>query len=298
MTTHEQEIHSTRVGGFGGSDAKLFWKIGQKGLKALTNTDKKRIRVAKGIDEYKPINQTPAMKKGHDFEEWYAKQPFAPIAEREVKLQADLALNFDTFAHADFADQQQKEVWELKCVQIPEHGIEEIADDYWEQLQWYYMLGTKDVWLVVCDSSFRDFADGVHWPKHVMRDQQYIDTMLHGVKLLDENWHELDLELSDDLDVCDLLPYEAVQVAYVTDYLKQIKSLEAKADEAKQELLNFMESENIKSIKSDNYSIVYVPAGETRKFDKKKLEKAHPEIKLSDFESISERKAYVTVKLK
>ena len=68
---HQSEIERTRVGGFGGSDAKMFYKIGLKGLSALSNSDKKRIRVAKGIDEYKPIFQTEAMRKGHEFEEWY-----------------------------------------------------------------------------------------------------------------------------------------------------------------------------------------------------------------------------------
>ena len=98
-TAHKNEIEVTRVGGFGGSDAAMFYRVGLKGLSALTNSDKKRIRVAKGIDEYKPIHVNEAMQRGHDFEDWYAKQSFAPVAQREAKLQADLALNFDIFAH-------------------------------------------------------------------------------------------------------------------------------------------------------------------------------------------------------
>ena len=50
-TTHKNEIEVTRVGGFGGSDASLFYRVGLRGLSALNNTDKKRIRVAKGMDE-------------------------------------------------------------------------------------------------------------------------------------------------------------------------------------------------------------------------------------------------------
>ena len=77
-TIHKQEIEATRVGGFGGSDAKMIYKIGLKGLSALNNTDKKRIRVAKGLDEYKPVTMNEAMQRGHDFEDWYEKLPFAP----------------------------------------------------------------------------------------------------------------------------------------------------------------------------------------------------------------------------
>ena len=43
---HKNEIEGTRVGGFGGSGAKMFYKIGLIGLSALNNSDKKRIRVA------------------------------------------------------------------------------------------------------------------------------------------------------------------------------------------------------------------------------------------------------------
>ena len=43
------------------------------------------------------------MNKGHEFEQWYAKQPFAPI-ERETLISADITDKFKTFAHADFYD--------------------------------------------------------------------------------------------------------------------------------------------------------------------------------------------------
>ena len=129
-TNHKNEIEATRVGGFGGSDAKMFYKIGLKGLSSLNNTDKKRIRVAKGIDEYKPITVNDAMQRGHDFEDWYEKQSFAPLnAEREVAISSMLAKNFKTFAHADFFS--NGEVWELKCLSNPENAY----NDYFEQLQ-------------------------------------------------------------------------------------------------------------------------------------------------------------------
>src|SRR5690554_1988708 len=100
---HQNEIERTRVGGFGGSDAKMFYKIGLRGLSALSNSDKKRIRVAKGIDEYKPVFQTEAMRKGHEFEDWYFENSIYQQEnwEREVKIERELATNFKTFAHAD-----------------------------------------------------------------------------------------------------------------------------------------------------------------------------------------------------
>ena len=45
----KNEIEVTRKGGFGGSDAKMFYKIGLKGLSALNNSDKKRIELQKDL---------------------------------------------------------------------------------------------------------------------------------------------------------------------------------------------------------------------------------------------------------
>jgi hypothetical protein len=46
------------------------------------------------------------------------------------------------------------------------------------------------------------------------------------------------------------------------------------------------------------YSITMVPAGTTSRFNKAKLLRDHPEINEADYTTTSERKAYVTVKLK
>ena len=99
-TTHKQEIEVTRVGGFGGSDANLFYRVGLRGLSALNNTDKKRIRVAKGMDEYKSIQMNDAMQRGHDFEDFYEVSESTSLMVREALFSADLAKNFKTFFHA------------------------------------------------------------------------------------------------------------------------------------------------------------------------------------------------------
>src|SRR5690554_5584459 len=151
---HQNKIEHTRVGGFGGSDAKMFYKIGLKGLSALSNSDKKRIRVAKGIDEYKPIFQTEAMRKGHEFEDWWFEASLCKYIgkwEREVKIERELATNFKTFAHADVLKEVHKQIHiiELKCLIDPFSALEQ----YKAQLQWYYMLGAHSVSIEIGDSS-------------------------------------------------------------------------------------------------------------------------------------------------
>jgi hypothetical protein len=289
---HKNEIEVTRKGGFGGSDAKLFYKIGLKGLSALNNTDKKRIRVAKGIDEYKPVPMNEAMQRGHDFEDWYEKQPFAPIAYREAKLTANLANNFDTFFHADFSD-VFNEVWELKCVQNPDNAIR----DYYEQLQWQHLIGAKKLWLVVADSS-QPFETGVKMPELIERNEQVIEILRNGIKLLDKNWNDINLEVGEDWTDEDLMPFEKMEVDALAKYLNEIKELEAEADRRRQTVFDFMNTNGIKSLASELYTISFIPESSSATLDKKKLFSEHPEIKETDYQKISPKKAYITVKLK
>lgn len=294
--THQHEIESTRVGGFGGSDAKMFYKIGLKGLSSLSNSDKVRIRVAKGITPYNSIPQTEAMRKGHDFEDWFANEfkHHTDKMDRERKISARLAVNFATFAHADFSKKNGKAVIELKCVSDPDRAV----DNNIEQLQWYHLLGVDSVYLVACDSAEESFEDGLRYPIEVKRNEAMIQTMLHGIKLLDDNWLTLDLRIGDEWSDEDLFPAEQKEVREMAHYLREIKRMEAIIEERKAKMYEFMAKNNIKSIQSDMYSITMVPAGTTSRFDKKKLFKDHPEINEADYTTTSERKAYVTVKLK
>ncbi len=294
--THQNEIESTRVGGFGGSDAKMFYKIGLKGLSSLSNSDKVRIRVSKGITPYNSIPQTAAMRKGHDFEDWFADKFKHHIdkMDRERKISARLAVNFDTFAHADFSKKNGNAVIELKCVSDPDRAV----DNNIEQLQWYHMLGVESVHLVACDSAEVSFDDGMRDPIYVDRNEAMIQTMMHGIKLLDDNWLTLALRVGDEWSDDDLFPAEQREVREMAQYLRHIKNIEAIIEESKAKMCEFMSKNNIKSIQSDMYSITMVPAGTTSRFDKAKLLRDHKEINEYDYTTTSDRKAYVTVKLK
>ena len=300
---HQQKIEESRVGGFGGSDAKMFYKIGLNGLSALSNTDKLRIRVAKGIDEYKPIMQTEAMQKGHDFEDWFEEEVMNEATDeamdgykREYKVEPDvkMSLNFSVFAHADFYKIKNKWALELKCVS----NVDTVQDDYMAQLQWYYMLGCSEVGLMVCDSKFDEFENGLQNFVEVEPNENYIATLRHGIKLLDDNWDSLDLKIGDEWDESDLFPSEQKEVQLMTSYLQQIKSMEAQIEESKAKLLDMMTESGVKSIKSDAYNITVVPDGTTSRFDKKKLLKDHPEINEADYTATSDRKAYLKITLK
>ena len=135
-------------------------------------------------------------------------------------------------------------------------------------------------------------------PIEVERNEAMIQTMMHGIKLLDDNWLTLDLRVGDEWSDEDLFPAEQREVREMAQYLREIKNMEAIIEERKAKMCEFMAKNNIKSIQSDMYSITMVPAGTTSRFDKAKLLRDHPEINEADYTTTSERKAYVTVKLK
>jgi hypothetical protein len=289
---HTQEIEATRIGGFGGSDAKLFYKIGLKGIESLSNTDKKRIRVAKGIDERHSISDTPAMAKGRAFEDWYAER--VPHLRREDKIQKIYTKKFKTFAHCDFMDYIANEVEELKCLESPSLA----EHHYMHQLQWYYLLGASGVKLTVCDSTFETFEEGLQETIMIARDEQYIATLLKGIKLLSEAWDTLDLELTETMEHEELMFWEQRQIMVMASYLQEIKELEEKANLEREKIHAFMKEQNIGSIKSDFYTIQYFPESVGHTFDKKKLLKDHPEINESDYMKESKKSSYIKIILK
>ena len=161
---HEQEIRTTRVGGFGGSDAAMLVAIAEHiaSGQPLTTTQKHRIRVAKGLETPPPQFTSPEIEAGRAFENEVAAEIESKGWSREQLLylrpnSMRVPVNFKVFAHADFfrfyvkslASNMVKECkWSRK---FDHKGLEK---EYRWQLQWYYMLGADGVSLV------SDTADG------------------------------------------------------------------------------------------------------------------------------------------
>src|SRR5690606_39182406 len=140
---------------------------------------------------------------------------------------------------------------ELKCVSDPDRALENNI----EQLQRYHMIGVESVHLVACDSAEESFEDGLRDPIEIGRSEAMIQTMMHGIKLLDDNWLTLDLRVGDEWSDEDLFPTEQKDVREMAHYLREIKRMEEIIEERKVKMCEFMEKNNIKSIQSDMYSI-------------------------------------------
>lgn len=300
MTTHDNEILTTRVGGFGGSDAAMFLKIGLKGLSALSESDKRRIAVALGQVDYIPVRQTIEMEAGHLFENAMANGELQRY-EREKMLTGTSVQpkNFRIFAHADFSNESGHVV---EC-KFSKSETVEVLNRYKAQLQWYYMLGAKKVTLLHGTGQANPFYQNGIEIDHVEQvdidpQSEIINALLHGINLIDEFCTNFIYTEPDEWTEDDLLPFDRVDVKTMYRVLSEIKRLEAESEKVKARLLELMKENGIKSLKSEDYTITYIPESITTTFDKSKLFKEHPEINEADYTKQSKKKDYIKITLK
>ena len=298
--THKAEIIQSRLGGFGGSDAKMFLKVGRKGIESLSETDKKRIAVALGQIPYQETFTSKAMEAGNEFEEslknsYYRKLESNPriVSRRKYK-------NFIIFAHPDFVNDLRvgsKAGLYIKEAKYTIADINQTAKDYEAQLQWYYMLDTEVRGVELVKGTQGESFGNIEFMK-ITKDITMIEYLLQGIQLIDDFCDTFIYEPKDEWSVTDLLPFEQQDAQLMHNYLSEIKELQEKADYHKQRLLETLIENNVKSLKSDNYTLTVVPEGVTSRFDKAKLFKENPELNESDYVKQSKRSAYLKISLK
>ena len=278
LNKHQQEIQSTRVGGFGGSDAALFLRIAKKGgVDGLSNTDLYRIAVAMGIKPYVPVSPTEAMNNGHIFEDSYARyldaqgKPY----QREVKLVAECQPeNFHIFAHADFITNNNY-VEECKFIQDEEKTADDVAETYKAQLQWYYMLGVECV----------DLVRGYGNPEYPLiqyisidKDEEIIDELKLGIRLLDEaisdGWApEIEEEYASAMS-------EKMQ-NIIADYERlkfEKNAIDEKLDELQKQIVEYMTIGNVAKINGTLGTISRTADSVVESFDSAKFKKENAEL--------------------
>jgi len=290
----KREIVETRKGGFGGSDAKMFYKVGLKGLSALSDTDKRRIAVALGQAEYIEIPATEAMEAGNKFEKWLGeKTSIYEEMESNFKINLkDQPKNFKIFAHADFFNHENNVVVEAKYTAS---DLKTTISDYMPQLQWYYLLGVDKVYLV---KGYQDEPFELYDEKFIERDDKFIEILRNGISLIDDFCDTFIYHEKDEWTTFDLMPHEQAAAEVMFNYLSQIKKMEEEVEKQKAIMLDLMLKNGVKSLKSDGYTLTVVPVSVRSTFDKEKLLKEHPEINESDYLKSSVVKPYLKITLK
>lgn len=294
---HALEIQKTRVGGLGGSDAAIIYKVGERGLAALTATDMKRLAIMTGKQEQDNWGSNAYTNAGHAFEDWAEKVlPHGNRFEREKFMSQPLARNFKTFAHADFVENDAY-VTECKFVQ---DTTAKVIDKYYAQLQWYYLLGATTVTLYHGQGTAEPFE--VHEAELVtiQRDETAIEILLNGIRILDEaltsGWQPT---AQDKIAYADTP--EMVQRAF--DKLQEIKVQKAELDaveaEAKSVIKIYLEDWSLTGIVAAGdvrHTAVYNKPQTKMTFNAEKFLQEHPEFDRPEYYKKSTVKSSVTFK--
>lgn len=298
---HQQEILSTRVGGLGGSDARLVASIANKGLDNLSATNARRLATMLDLLPPVTIPTTPAMAAGHLFEDYYEENSDFGIAgtyTREEYLQYQGGLTtFKAFAHADYTfrhpdDNDVFAVYELKFVNGK--SIDEVAQTYYWQLQWYYMLGADKVYLVHGIGNVDPFkVKGVQLLP-IDKDEVAIETLKKGLQILDDaitsGWLptlRTEEKAEDTILLDDINEMESL--------LRQKEEIDSKIATIKERLMEYMMISGVNKIQCPQGNLSYSKPTITRTIDSKRLKAEHKDI-YDAYLVENERKGSITYK--
>ena len=296
---NNEELKKSHANGFGGSDAKMFAKIGARGIESLSTTEKKRILVALGKMEADDFGGNVYTEAGHLFEDYCAEKAYTFAGfVREKYIEADgLAKHFKVFAHADFYCDETAAVVECKCSQ---DDTSKVYEDYLPQLQWYYMLGASKVTLYHGWGTVLPFDVVGEMPVTVCKDNDYIYWLQHGIAVLDQ---AIEDGAFDDYDttavtVSEMDEETAAACRALGVVIARMKEAEKLAEEHKATLLAWMEKHGVLNIKGDGFTVSYVSPTTRKTFDTKKAQADFPVLKDDKYYKTSSVKSSVKITLK
>lgn len=322
---YKEEIAKTRLGCLGSSDARMLAQIASLGM--IPNSALKRLAVCKGLIQQVEIPKNDAIQAGDDiemmvYEHLKSQDPryeSNPLWESERYSRKNVRL----ISHPDIVlKNDEKKTLYIYEVKATKFGFEETKATYKAQLFVHFLLGKektkflgKDwkvkVFLVHYSTDGLDLSEGVMFDptRLTIKQTNFNAPMFDIAKAMDivDAFLEDFTEYYDGDEIgSEYLPEKVKQeFNTITNVLKEIKEREVKVDEFKQRLCKFMQEKGIKSVKNDAWNITLVNATESVSFDSKAfisdLMGKHPRKAkklLKTFEKRTQKKAYVTIKLK
>ena len=290
---HQAEIAATRVGFLGGSDAALAYHITECGVAGLSNTDIKRLKVLFGCIAPTEWGGNRYTECGHDFEDYiahYLPTYMGVQAEREKVLSGKRYAFFSTQAHADFCTADGV-VYECKCV--ANKSTEKVLKKYYAQLQWYYMLGARMVYLVHGAAS-KEIADIVL----VEKNDGYIALMEKGCGIIDGSVEQVCSANTNKNVIADDLP-DSMRVL-LSDYsqlTQQIQELDDRRNEIKEKIGNYMGEYGISNIEGE-CSVSITKKTVVRKIKMSEVLQDFPQVADDKYYEFQERKPSVMFRIR
>ena len=295
-----EELKRSHANGFGGSDAKMFVKIGTKGIESLSTTEKKRILVALGKMEADDFGGNVYTEAGHLFEDYAASSAYyichCMQREKYIELKG-AAKHFKVFAHADFYGAVTNSVVECKFSQ---DETMKVYEDYYAQLQWYYMLGVDSVTLYHGWGTVLPFDVVGVLHVHVDKDDDLIYAMKHGIAILDKAIEDGAFDEYEQTEIAETdMGGEAAKAVRALAYIMNtIKEAEQLANQHKETLLAWMEAHGVLNIKGDGFTVSYVSPTTRKTFDTKKAQADFPALNDDKYYKTSAVKSSVKITLK
>lgn len=296
---NNEELKRSHANGFGGSDAKMFAKIGENGIESLSTTDTKRILVALGKMEADDFGGNVYTEAGHLFEDWVSENCYdCKGAKRERYLERKgMAKHFKVFAHADFYVEGAGTVYECKYSQ---DGTDKVFCDYYAQLQWYYMFGVRGVVLVHGRGKVLPFEVEELDSRNAGRDYAMVAAIEAGIQILDDAIEKgmFDGYEETNVEASMMTGDAAIACRRLGMAMVQLKEYEKLADECKEKLLAWMEAHGVLNIKGDGFTVSYVSPTTRKTFDTKKAQADFPALKDDKYYKTSAVKSSVKITLK
>lgn len=324
MENYKEDVKNTRLGSLGGSDGNLLAQVANLGY--VPNSARKRLAVMKGLIEKEDIT-TRVMRYG-DFIE---QSIYSHLQEIDSHYQSNPLWISGKYSkdgvrlicHPDFVlfDDEKKvlKVYECKATKFNQ---QQTRDTYLNQLFIEWTLANEivkakgegwkvemylchyDTSNVIIDDEFVFDPDLLSI--HRLRMPKNLFDIDKAMTIISEFASTFDYYTEDEeIDSVYLPENVKAEFDMVTGILAEIKERESKVDEFKRKLCDFMQKQNIKSIKNDSWNITLVGATEQVSFDSKKylsdLAAKHPrkEKKLrKDYEKRIAKGAYVKITIK
>jgi hypothetical protein len=254
----------------------------------LTTMQKHRIRVAKGMEDYKPAPETDDMISGRVFEDEVAAT-LPKEWQREARLNLEAVESFSTFAHADFYDPIANSVKECKWSRVKNH--EELREAYRWQLQWYYWLGAESVSLATRCVDGLEITDTV---EDIARDEWAQTIIKKAVTIIDENWGDLDLTIDEwAADECPPVLSEAM--SQLQTLTTQAAEIEERINDLRLTVKEIVEKNGINKAVTYFGTVTYTAPSVSKGFDSKKFAKDHADLYAAYLTKETKKAGYITV---
>ena len=328
--SYKEEIRNSRVGCLGSSDARLLSQIASLGY--VPKSAHKRLAVVKGLIEHEEIPENAAIHAGNVIEIAIFNHLHSQDERWESNVRweskAFSTKNCKLISHPDFIkiDVENKVLHVVEC-KTTKYTHEQTRHMYQEQLYIHTLLAGEKVkelesqyggkWrtniaLCVYSTLGLDLTQGIEFDPsrislksvRISRNQGF-DVML-AMQIIDEFLETFNEYYAGEEIDADYLPATVrTQFDNVASMLVEIKEREAKVEEFKQRLYDFMLEKDIKSISCPQFSISRVDPSEAKTFDSKRytedLKAKFPRKArkiIEQYTKTTKKKGYCSIKIK